>query len=44
MEACGLWVSELCRRSGLDYNYGTNTITYTACILADQLQLEEETP
>jgi predicted metal-binding protein len=44
MEAYGLWVSDVCRRSGLDYNYGTNTITYTACILADKLPTEGETP
>jgi predicted metal-binding protein len=43
MEAYGLWVSDVCRRSGLDYNYGTNTITYTACILADKLPMEGET-
>jgi predicted metal-binding protein len=44
MEASGLWVSDLCRRSGLDYNYGENTITYTACILADKLSTEENAP
>lgn len=33
MEACGLWVSDVCVRSGLGYNYGENTITYTACLL-----------
>lgn len=33
MEACGLWVSDVCVRSGAKYNYGSQTITYTACIL-----------
>lgn len=33
MEAYGLVVSEVCRDSGLRYNYGDNTITYTSCIL-----------
>ena len=33
MEAYGLWVSDICRRSGLDYNYGAGTMTYTSCIL-----------
>lgn len=36
MEAYGLWVSEVCRQSGLAYYYGENTITYTACILTDR--------
>jgi predicted metal-binding protein len=44
IEACGIWVSDLCRRSGLDYNYGENTITYTACILADKPSTEEIMP
>lgn len=33
MEACGLWVSDVCRQSGLAYNYGAKTIAFTACIL-----------
>ena len=33
MEACGLLVSEVCTKSGLLYNYGPHTMTYTACIL-----------
>ena len=33
MEAAGLWVSDVCRRSGLEYNYGKGTMTYTSCIL-----------
>lgn len=43
MEAYGLWVSEVCRRSGLAYYYGEKTITYTACILADKTDMERET-
>ncbi|MBR1781772.1 MAG: DUF2284 domain-containing protein [Oscillospiraceae bacterium] len=37
MEAYGLWVSEVCRRSGLPYTYGPETITFTACILTKEL-------
>ena len=33
MEACGLFVSDVCRQSGLAYNYGSQTITFTSCIL-----------
>ena len=33
MEAYGLFVSDVCTRSGLGYNYGENTLTYTSCIL-----------
>ena len=43
MEACGLWVSEVCSSSGLDYKHGENTITYTACLLFDQKTPEIET-
>ena len=43
MEAYGLWVSEVCRRSGLPYYYGPKTITYTACILLDKIKRERDT-
>ena len=33
MEAYGLWVSDVCARSGLPYNHGPRTMTYTACVL-----------
>lgn len=33
MEACGLQVSQTCEAAGLGYNYGENTITFTACVL-----------
>lgn len=33
MEAYGLLVSDVCLKSGLEYNYGPQTITYTSCIL-----------
>lgn len=33
MEAYGLWVSDICVRSGLEYNYGARTMTYTSCVL-----------
>ena len=33
MEAYGLFVSDICTRSGLSYYYGPGTLTYTSCIL-----------
>ncbi|MDR2162739.1 MAG: DUF2284 domain-containing protein [Clostridiales Family XIII bacterium] len=33
MEAYGLWVSEVCRLSGIPYNNGPRTITFTSCYL-----------
>lgn len=33
MEATGLWVSDVCNRSGVKYYYGPGTLTYTAVIL-----------
>lgn len=33
MEAVGLWVSDVCKHSGLEYYYGSDTLTYTAVIL-----------
>ena len=33
MEAYGLFVSDICTRSGLAYNYGLRTMTYTSCVL-----------
>lgn len=33
MEAYGLFVSDICARSGLAYNYGPRTMTYTSCVL-----------
>ena len=33
MEAFGLFVSDICVRSGLKYNYGPRTIAYTSCLL-----------
>ena len=33
MEAYGLFVSDICMRSGLAYNYGPHTMTYTSCVL-----------
>ena len=35
MEAYGLLVSDVCVRSGVPYNHGPKTITYTSCILFD---------
>lgn len=35
MEAYGLVVNDVCKASGLDYNYGPMTTTYTSCILLD---------
>ena len=33
MEAMGLWVSDVCTKSGMAYNYGRETITFTSCVL-----------
>ena len=33
MEAYGLWVSKVCEMSGVPYNNGKQTITYTSCYL-----------
>jgi len=33
MEAYGLWVSKVCQISGIPYNYGELTMTYTSCYL-----------
>jgi predicted metal-binding protein len=33
MEAYGLWVSKVCELSGIPYNYGKLTLTYTSCYL-----------
>ena len=33
MEAYGLWVSKVCELSGVPYNNGPKTITYTSCFL-----------
>ena len=35
MEAYGLLVSDVCIRSGLKYNYGEGTMTFTSCVLLD---------
>lgn len=33
MEAYGLWVSDVCEKSGIPYNNGKGTITYISCVL-----------
>lgn len=33
MEAYGILVSDACKSAGLDYYHGTQTITYSSCIL-----------
>jgi predicted metal-binding protein len=35
MEANGLWVSDVCEKNGLPYNYGPNKIAYTSCVLVN---------
>lgn len=35
MEAYGLLVSDVAVRSGLGYNYGENTVSFTSCVLTD---------
>jgi len=33
MEACGLFVSKVCKDNNLEYNYGPDTIAFTSCFL-----------
>ena len=33
MEACGIYVSNLCKTNGLEYNYGTGKMAFTSCVL-----------
>ena len=33
MEALGMLVTEVCKKNGLEYYYGPNTISYTSCFL-----------
>ena len=33
MEAYGLFVGAECKKAGLEYNYGQNSLTYTSCVL-----------
>ena len=33
MEACGIFVSKLCKSNGLEYNYGPEKMAYTSCVL-----------
>ena len=33
MEACGLFVSKVCKDNGLAYNYGPDKIAFTSCFL-----------
>lgn len=35
MEACGLFVSKVCTDNNMKYNYGPNTVSYTACFLLE---------
>ena len=35
MEAYGLVVSDACKKTGLPYYYGPNTMTFTACVMID---------
>lgn len=36
MEAYGLYVAGECKKAGLEYNYGPNTLTYSSCILFNE--------
>ena len=40
MEAYGLFVTDVCRKNGLLYHYGENTITYTSCFLVRPTEYE----
>jgi len=33
MEACGLYVSKICKDNNLPYNYGTEKVAFTSCFL-----------
>ena len=41
MEACGIFVSKLCKSNGLQYNYGQNKIAFTSCVLFGSLDIFE---
>lgn len=36
MEGYGLFVTQVCRDNGMQYNYGPETITYSACVLYEK--------
>lgn len=36
MEACGLFVSKVCRDNGVPYYYGDDKIAYTCCLLYNE--------
>ncbi|UOO37665.1 DUF2284 domain-containing protein [Oscillospiraceae bacterium CM] len=35
MEACGLFVSKVCKANDLAYNYGSDHVAYTGCVLLE---------
>ena len=35
MEACGLFVSRVCKANGIPYNHGEKTVCYTGCFLLE---------
>jgi len=37
MEAFGLFVSQVCERNGMAYNHGPLSVTYTSCVLLEDL-------
>ncbi len=41
MEAYGLLVSEVCTRSGMPYNRGEKTITFTSCLLFNKKETDK---
>ena len=41
MEACGLFVSQLCTDNGVAYNYGDEKIAYTCCILFNETEVRK---
>ena len=44
MEAYGLLVSRICLSSGLKYNYGPGTISFTSCILFEKEREQNAEP
>ena len=41
MEACGLFVSQVCTDNGVAYNYGAEKIAYTCCILFNEREVTQ---
>lgn len=40
VEACGIWVSDLCQKNGIKYNYGQNNLANTSCVLFNKTDIK----